>query len=970
MVIVRARAIPSLFYVTLLVSAVVAACDGSGGDALTSGPRAAEPGTPVPAEEAEATCGDKPDLPYACAGGELPCACVHQADGSAQWKCHDCPAVDCNANPNDPQCQGSTSCVNCHGLASAQNPNGIESSHPWNPLSCVVCHGGDGSKSTEEEAHVPMPKELAAPGSSRLPDREQYENRYLAMAGVERFTGGEEWLRFMNPGDLRIVDKTCAAAACHQGAGEKVRRSTMSTLVGKLDAMQEVTGARREPSLAAALGNDAHAKRLATWGALTIHDPQWDPSTSPPGSVPALEALVTVDREAQKPFGTFTEDDLLKETWNKLCGHCHLGNKGKNQQYGNFRSSGCSACHMSYDYSGRSQSGDPTIRKDEPRLPAAYDHIEYPERPHPIKHQISRVPKEQQCISCHQGSARLTLQYMGIRVDDNRDLTQAKQLDGSKINFRYATIIDNTRDPRAKFRGNTQDQLIEYEDLDGDGQDDTPPDVHYKAGMTCIDCHTAADMHGDGNIYSRQDQEVKVRCVHCHGNLEYPADPDASNNWVNALAKSTGKDSRKYLYKFDRAPLFGQTGYPYVKVPGVWLRTKSAGDWKYVPQIAWDAQWDPNAQDCIGDGRRVDPRTGGLACSPNASIAHGRYNGLNGGGGDFADGVGPRPGVEVVQGDAQGNQVRLGFSHLGARAQGPNEEHVGGVDCGTCHGTWHNMRYGAHFGLQDADANGNRFYDFDRITGDNTLGKQKNFDFTFISLLDLQLGVTAKGKVGRFAPTRLKTFLSETVLDPSRNKGVSFFKDVLGGPSEWKTYRDRVGMGNLFFNPSTKTPGWAATCLEPNGACDNDPNKTVNAALSHDQNEPHAIQTRAFSCTSCHMDASGANVDKVSAVWGWNPGGYSPQTSPYLKAIKTIRTGHGNYGTGGGYVIADDGIQHRLDYLVDESTGYPLAGNMHVRTDGNRGIPTYDGATGGPIMKPMIDKLKRVRVNDLRPANH
>src|SRR5262245_28600051 len=220
--------LPLLLFAALVCAALLAACGTSGGNALTPGKPA--PGTPVPPAQSEAVCGDKPDLPYACANGELPCDCVHQQDGSAKWQCHPCPAVDCKASPGDPQCQGSTSCVRCHGLASAQDPNGIENSHPWSPLSCVVCHGGDGSKDTENEAHVPMPKELAIPGSPRVPDRQYYENRYLAMAGVEQLAGGEEWLRFMNPGDLRIVDKTCASAACHDGAGEKVRRSTMNTL--------------------------------------------------------------------------------------------------------------------------------------------------------------------------------------------------------------------------------------------------------------------------------------------------------------------------------------------------------------------------------------------------------------------------------------------------------------------------------------------------------------------------------------------------------------------------------------------------------------------------------------------------------------------------------------------------------------------------------------------------------------------
>jgi hypothetical protein len=166
-----------------------------------------------------------------------------------------------------------------------------------------------------------MPAAIAASGSTKLVDRQHYDARYLALAGVENLDGGPAWLRFENPGDLRIVDQTCASAACHKDAGERVRRSTMNTLVGKLDAMQDITGARRDPALCTALADDGHGKRLATHGSMNVTNPQWDPATAPPGSVPALHALTTVDRETQKPFGTYTEDDVLKETWNKLCGH-------------------------------------------------------------------------------------------------------------------------------------------------------------------------------------------------------------------------------------------------------------------------------------------------------------------------------------------------------------------------------------------------------------------------------------------------------------------------------------------------------------------------------------------------------------------------------------------------------------------------------------------------------------------------
>ena len=38
--------------------------------------------------------------------------------------------------------------------------------------------------------------------------------------------------------------------------------------------------------------------------------------------------------------------------------------------------------------------------------------------------------------------------------------------------------------------------------------------------MECIDCHTAQDSHGDGNIYSKREEGVEIECVDCHGTQE------------------------------------------------------------------------------------------------------------------------------------------------------------------------------------------------------------------------------------------------------------------------------------------------------------------------------------------------------------------------------------------------------------------------------------------------------------------
>jgi hypothetical protein len=35
-------------------------------------------------------------------------------------------------------------------------------------------------------------------------------------------------------------------------------------------------------------------------------------------------------------------------------------------------------------------------------------------------------------------------------------------------------------------------------------------DFHFEKGMECIDCHTANDIHGDGDIYSKKEQAVEV----------------------------------------------------------------------------------------------------------------------------------------------------------------------------------------------------------------------------------------------------------------------------------------------------------------------------------------------------------------------------------------------------------------------------------------------------------------------------
>ncbi len=43
------------------------------------------------------------------------------------------------------------------------------------------------------------------------------------------------------------------------------------------------------------------------------------------------------------------------------------------------------------------------------------------------------------------------------------------------------------------------------------------PDIHYVYGLNCTDCHSSAEIHGDGHEYTFSWYAVKVRCLTCHG---------------------------------------------------------------------------------------------------------------------------------------------------------------------------------------------------------------------------------------------------------------------------------------------------------------------------------------------------------------------------------------------------------------------------------------------------------------------
>ncbi|HXQ71370.1 MAG TPA: hypothetical protein VN844_12825, partial [Pyrinomonadaceae bacterium] len=120
-------------------------------------------------------------------------------------------------------------CVSCHGMIEPMHKYGttetfekLEDGKDAVGLSCTACHGGNPAAKLKEEAHV----------KPKFPEEWRRAGNYSG-ANPERsntLLNRESWefVRFVNPGDLRVAAKTCGSAACHQIESKNVARSMMT----------------------------------------------------------------------------------------------------------------------------------------------------------------------------------------------------------------------------------------------------------------------------------------------------------------------------------------------------------------------------------------------------------------------------------------------------------------------------------------------------------------------------------------------------------------------------------------------------------------------------------------------------------------------------------------------------------------------------------------------------------------------
>ncbi|HEV7843318.1 MAG TPA: hypothetical protein VGO69_06455, partial [Pyrinomonadaceae bacterium] len=114
-------------------------------------------------------------------------------------------------------------CLTCHGLVEpmhATKTGKLEDGRDGQKLSCAFCHGGNPAEKTNKElAHV----------QPRFPD-EWKRNNQRTTSNPERTNAllakeSREFVRFINPGDLRVAAQTCGN--CHQTENNNVSNSMM-----------------------------------------------------------------------------------------------------------------------------------------------------------------------------------------------------------------------------------------------------------------------------------------------------------------------------------------------------------------------------------------------------------------------------------------------------------------------------------------------------------------------------------------------------------------------------------------------------------------------------------------------------------------------------------------------------------------------------------------------------------------------
>ena len=591
----------------------------------------------------------------------------------------------------------SAGCITCHTSTdeASMHPGGTVT------IGCADCHGGDSSVALAGSA---------APGSRGYDDAKKRAHPRAKVPGLWRTAANperaytdwlaesQEYIQFVNPGDLRVVDRTCGT--CHAAEVRNVRTSMMTHGAMLWGAALYNNGAVpfKDPRYGESYAADGTPQRLQTWPAPTAEEtrtkgvlpfldplPRWE--ISQPGNVlrsfergGLRRAEVGNPLRVEEPgrpdtklsdrgFGTQLRTDpvFLGLQKTRLLDPL-LSFPGTNDQPGDYRGSGCTACHVVYandrspvhsaqyaqfGNAGRTATSDPTI--DPARV----------EPGHPIRHTFTRSIPSSQCMTCHMhpGTNMVTTYYgytwwenetdgehmyseesvergeaekQQIRVRNPEAAAQRGQWGDVDFLSKIGTPEFNSKLQHTQFadfhghgwvyravykrdrQGNLLDRtgnIVPHNDPEKFGKALHLKDIHLEKGMQCIDCHFGQDNHGNGKLYGETRNAVEIDCVDCHGSVGQRATlitsgPASPQGGTALAALRTPFRERRFFWEAER----------------LYQRSMMNKDQKWeVTQVADTiTPGSPNYNEKARLAKTIqrDGRTWGSASAPPATLAH------------------------------------------------------------------------------------------------------------------------------------------------------------------------------------------------------------------------------------------------------------------------------------------------------------------------------------------------------------
>ena len=610
----------------------------------------------------------------------------------------------------------SVGCLECH--------KGVEPMHKaeFVVLGCTDCHGGNPARRlTKEQAHVlPRNKEFWKT-SANPPNSNAWLNHE-----------SPEFIRFINPGDLRVAEQACGL--CHGEIIRNVDHSMMNHGAMLWGAALYNNGAfyLKNYRFGQAYGADGAPLRLVNYTPVTARDTQVrgilpfiEPlqrfNLSNPGNILRIFekggekqlqlGLPTLDepngrprnRLSERGLGTLNRTDPVFLGLQKTRLHDPLlGFLGSNDHPGDYRASGCSACHVVYANDRSPTNSGWWNKYGHQGLSFTLDKsIPKTERGHPIIHQLTRSIPSSQCMNCHMHQGNLFVNpYLGYtwwdQETDGEFMYPKKQHNPTDAELVASTMINPEA---AAARGlwsdrdfldhvaelNPQLRHTQFADYHGHGWvfraifkhdrkgnlldlvdnkiNDSDPrkfakavhlkDVHLADGMQCGDCHFNVDVHGNGMLYGESRNATAITCVDCHGTIDR-----------RPTLITSGNAGQIDLLNTSNTP-FGPRF--------VWEGTKLWQQSSMSPDIRWEI---PQTMDTI------DP----LSSHYNPKSAYAKTLQRDGKtwGGPVAEATSAASGA-----GARGNHKRCALAHDN-----------NAMDCQICHTAWATSCFGCHLPMK------------------------------------------------------------------------------------------------------------------------------------------------------------------------------------------------------------------------------------------------------------------------------